>query len=677
MNEREKSVLRYISALENADLQTVSDIWGQAENDSDLMQALLEIHQEMKGHTTMIPFPNSRQMNTHSVRWLRVAVALLIAAGVILLALSLSTADSPVRSTPLQQGDEIITADNADQLEIMQTLGKGHISGAIGSPDGQMLALYGTSGFWLLDGDNLQAEPTFMDVGQDVVAAEFTEDSSQIIYDTRAGIYALTVATGGSELLIPDEVQSIGEFDYHDGLIAFTESRDIAGIWDIERGRPLHYFQTYSLWNSDVTFSEDGSYMAYAALAQDSDQSGQFTQQIMVIDVDSGKTIHTLSGFDGQLHDILFDGTQVVAHASNKLFTWDLNESSTINDTPIMTYKPVGVIQNESPRGTSERITLQPNSRLVVAVRITGQMDIFDFTNNTVVASIAGQWNTPFLYNNASAKDNLLAVSSREAIEIYNLSDGSLYRTLDNFGNPWAIRFARDEPVLAVVGDRLEYDDNANVVLWNYETDITTEITEVAYVFDVVFGSDNETVYYVDQDSNLKSYERSTESYAQLWEMPADPQQYFREMAVSPDGTEIALANWGVINLYDIERAEVVNTVTGHPYQIMEMDYSPDGAWLVSLDSFGTLIFRDTETWNEIAYLSNLPGRALAVSQDGKLVATAENSISIVDTTTYEVIAELETPSRLLSFTFSEDGTRLIGASDNGKIYIWGVPSGE
>ncbi|MCI0711995.1 MAG: WD40 repeat domain-containing protein [Chloroflexi bacterium] len=725
MNNREKSVFRYISALENADFQTVSDLWQQAENDSDLMQALLEIHQEMKGHTTMIPFPISRQMNTHPVRWLRVAVALLIVAGVILLTLTLSSADSPVRSTPLQQGDTVITADNAAQLEIVQTLGKGKLNGAQWSPDGEILMAYGTGGFWLFSGYDLHRDPQIIDVGTDVYQAKYTEDGSQIIYRSRDGISILTLETEAYEVVIPADDQPIVQFDYHDNLIAFIDSEGTAGVWNIERARPRFYFPPDGiLFNLNISISDDGQYVAYAALTYITDATTSprpIAPQIFVSDINTGRIIYTLSGVEGNINDIIFYDGQIMAAVDGHLYTWRLDETQAFDSpqlielpreelfrllglavtsdsvlglrgsfwglrgraaSPIFRYSPgenttTPLVSGEAS-GVPIAFNLHPDGEFVAIVTANGHIDVIDVNSGETLISIKDYWNRS--YKMIRIKEDWVAIASEETAEVYSLQSNTVraWSQFSTGSTVAAIDFSASESLLATATNKATSSSGSTTFLMPNEGLPDGMISfDAQEIYDIEFNLTDQILYYTDADGRLMAYRRNTLTSEPLWQVPETQIQRIDDIALNPDGSQIALASWGLINIYDIEREEVVQTLEGHPYQITEVAFGPDGEWLVSVDGFGTVMFWDTATWEEIVYLPNQPASSLAISPASGLVAVGGETITLVDPVTHTVIAELEPHGPITDMTFSEDGTRLIGASSNGKIYIWGVPSAE
>ena len=57
---------------------------------------------------------------------------------------------------------EPISARNADEIALVQTLGRGYITDLAWSPDGDTIGVTSVTGAWLHDPDNPEAEPTLL-----------------------------------------------------------------------------------------------------------------------------------------------------------------------------------------------------------------------------------------------------------------------------------------------------------------------------------------------------------------------------------------------------------------------------------------------------------------------------------------------------------------------------------
>ena len=139
-----------------------------------------------------------------------------------------------------------------------------------------------------------------------------------------------------------------------------------------------------------------------------------------------------------------------------------------------------------------------------------------------------------------------------------------------------------------------------------------------------------------------------------------------REVVFSPDGTMLieggqpnGIGLWSVrpISEAPLERMGRLGGYFGQD------TLSPDGTKLAS----GNAIW-DLTTGRQIAVL-DVSG-SMAFSPDGTLLVTESG---IWNTTTWDRLITLDVGE---SVTFSFDGTMLISLKE-GKVWLWGVPSGE
>ncbi len=122
---------------------------------------------------------------------------------------------------------------------------------------------------------------------------------------------------------------------------------------------------------------------------------------------------------------------------------------------------------------------------------------------------------------------------------------------------------------------------------------------------------------------------------------------------------------------------------TGHPlgnefdpaWDSNNAALSPDGALLVCVTGPGEVIFADFKRRQLLdrfkAHQDN--GRAVAISPDGRLVATGSENIILWDATTRRKITTIDYPSIVWSAAFSPDGKWLVSTHGDGGIRVWDV----
>jgi tetratricopeptide (TPR) repeat protein len=128
---------------------------------------------------------------------------------------------------------------------------------------------------------------------------------------------------------------------------------------------------------------------------------------------------------------------------------------------------------------------------------------------------------------------------------------------------------------------------------------------------------------------------RDTQTGATLVELKA-PQETPESMAVSPDGTRIALGyHNNLVTIWDAEKGTPLLDLKGHTSEINSVAFSPDGKRIVTGSGDRTVRIWDARTGTTLAELKGHTGAVTSVS-------------------------------------FSADGTRLLTAG--GEVFVWDAP---
>ena len=159
--------------------------------------------------------------------------------------------------------------------------------------------------------------------------------------------------------------------------------------------------------------------------------------------------------------------------------------------------------------------------------------------------------------------------------------------------------------------------------------------------------------------------------------------------AFSPDGTQLAIQDELLIQLWDVASRRKTATLQGHSDGVTSLAYSPDGGLLASGSSDSTVKLWDVEGRKEIATLKGHEAQvnAVAFSPDGTLLASGSGDSWKLEKATVRLWdvqrrAEIATLASTLGavegVAFSPDGKSLVWTSwPDAKVRVVDVESRE
>ncbi|HET6879787.1 MAG TPA: protein kinase [Pirellulales bacterium] len=125
-------------------------------------------------------------------------------------------------------------------------------------------------------------------------------------------------------------------------------------------------------------------------------------------------------------------------------------------------------------------------------------------------------------------------------------------------------------------------------------------------------------------------------------------------------------------------RVSELKSFDGHPGEVYEVEYSPDGTLLAAACGNGHILLRDAKTGETLhdiaAHKSDV--NALDFSRDGTLLASVgdDRRVRLWHVATAELTADFgEHDCQISSVAFSHDGRRLASGDEHGLIIVWDV----
>ena len=155
------------------------------------------------------------------------------------------------------------------------------------------------------------------------------------------------------------------------------------------------------------------------------------------------------------------------------------------------------------------------------------------------------------------------------------------------------------------------------------------------------------------------------------------------DIALSPDGTQLAVATGIGIWLYNVRTGAEIALLTGHTDRVNSVAYSPNGDTLASVSGREMRLW-DPTTQRYKATFEDEGGDSLVYSPNGKTLAVGRwQEIRLLNARTGDLKFTLSYPEREWAriIAISSDGKTLAASarysSDKVKIYLWNIRTGK
>jgi WD40 repeat protein len=652
--------------------------------------------------------------------WLAAAAALILICGCSLLALgrarnwasSLSTA-TPATSltTPsaeatavavAPQPDSAITPDNITQFTLLQRLGRGDLSAATLSPDGNQLALGSSIGVWIYDAHSLEPLQLLSGHTSQVTAVAWSPDGREIasaswdatirIWDTTTGEqvriiqgddqfialdwspdgHLLAATVWDSPILLYDSAttQKMGELGAGDSsttrlawspdgaLLASADNEQPSTIrlWNVAEQTETAVLQGHTEEITNLTWSTDSSRLISSSLDS--------TARVWGAD---GAEQFLLSGHEYGVYDAAWspDQTQILTTGGDNLLRlWDATSGAQVRTLPTPISPAIRLIWLAD---TNQIIGFLSNGVIVQADAATDAIvqEVYDHTAAVwrVDWSPDGQW---VASGGDDGRINIWQPTTGELLMGWPAHD---YGVSD-------LAFSPDGTLLASSGG------DGYLRVWDVAQQLQTD--EWA---DPDYGGGSALAYAPhapwlavgDWDGHIWILDTADLTILADWQLFEDTS--VSDVVWSPDGSVLATVgpNTAVRLWTALDNTPTLFTeLTGHEDRVTDATWSPDGVQIATSSQDGRIrVWQATdaqEVWQKD--LHDLATSA-AWSPSGFPLAAAryDGALFLYDPVNGRELRQLSNHvGSVESMAWSPDGAQLATGSADGTVIIWGLP---
>lgn len=405
--------------------------------------------------------------------------------------------------------------------------------------------------------------------------------------------------------------------------------------------------------------------------------TASYDKTARIWDVSTGREIAILKGHEGPVERAEFspDGGRVITAARDDTARiWDADSG-----TQLFVLQPVG--------GYFPTAVFDPSGERVLTAAANNRASLWNPRTGTKILSVDSYGDGPAGF---SPDGRTFATSERQTVFIWNAEDGALIHQCFVGTWPSTLTFSPN-------GSRLLVGSWGTITWGNFPAlwDVSngTEIARLTghnsdtQLHGTTFSHDGRRIATVSLDGSARIWDGKSGFLLDVLgqESPnlklsdiGDDRDQETNSAFSPDDRLLATASMnGPIRIWDVARASLFTTITGHRALIEHLEFHPvDSNALLTASHDGTARLWHVDGILTTDLVNKYPPTFAVFSPDNVHLLTGGGDAKghLWDIAGRE-IAEFDTGEIVPSATFSPDGSRIATVSPAGRVLIWDVAS--
>lgn len=560
--------------------------------------------------------------------------------GLVALLLSIAT-------TAGGQSGTAITAENADQIELLNILGRGKVTDLAVHPDGEHAAVATTAGIWFY---------------------EFSDQPPRFFGGHTGPVNSIAFSPDGRYLV--------------SGSDDFT-----VRLWDVAAGTTLHVLEGHQDAVLTVAYSPDGTKILSGG--------GDRDKTVRLWDAATGELLRTVE-YDSFIRRVAFlpDGQAALTAQGRGLELWDVSSGET---TEVYENIPWDVYISPS-------LYFSGSTRLATLGEMTFNAQVWDFERAEYVHDL-GQFNRPVGGTAFSADGTLLAAGDREQLVIWELASGRELARFEDFrggmvtftpdnrsilyttvfggltlreiatGDIWAYfdgftEHVRDMALLPSTGELVTIGTGRFIHLWSIQTGhyrMTMDDSDRIIISSVAAAPDGSAVVYalfccMGDNMAIRHFPVSAPGRITLWDRIIETNESVGRLAFLPDGQTV-LSVGRQVRLWDVNTGRLLRTIVRRDEEPGSFALSPDGRLLLLGYRFTPVELWDVQNATQIRIFEGAGGGVTFTPDASHFAHASAGMIRLTDIetgTTQTLFAGASDRRIYLQLTFSPDGRLLV-----------------